>query len=64
MADDDLVYLVRRATEERARASNSRHVSVRVAHTQLAEAYEKRVGLPIPDNDRDATQSASDAARP
>jgi hypothetical protein len=51
MSDDNLVYLLRRAAEERARATNSKHDSVRIAHTNLAEAYEKRLGEQAPSND-------------
>ncbi len=44
MAEDDLVYLVRRAAEERARALKSRHAKARAIHTLMADAYDNRAG--------------------
>src|SRR3954471_13993257 len=43
--NNDLVYLNRRACEERAAAVNCRHLGVRDIHLELAQAYEFRVFL-------------------
>ena len=43
--DNDLVYLNRRASQERTAALNSRHPGVRHIHLELAQAYEFRVFL-------------------
>lgn len=43
MADEDLVYLLRRAREERQRAAESQDNPVRLVHALLADAYERRL---------------------
>ncbi len=43
MADDDLVYLLRRAAEEKVRAAESIHDRARLAHQGLAQAYEAKL---------------------
>jgi hypothetical protein len=43
--NNDLVYLNRRACEERAAALDCRHLAVRDIHLELAQAYEFRVFL-------------------
>ena len=43
--DNDLVYLNRRASQERTAALNSQHPGVRHIHLELAQAYEFRVFL-------------------
>jgi hypothetical protein len=43
MPDDDLVYLLRRAVEERRRADGCDNEAARASHRGLAEAYEDRV---------------------
>jgi hypothetical protein len=40
--DDDLVYLLRRAAEERKRATESRDDVVRLTHQAMADAYQRR----------------------
>jgi len=45
MVNNDLVYLNRRASEERVAALNCRHRGVRDIHLELAQAYEFRVHL-------------------
>jgi hypothetical protein len=45
MISNDLVYLNRRASEERAAALNCQHLGVREIHLELAQAYEFRVFL-------------------
>jgi hypothetical protein len=47
MAKDDLVYLVRRAAEERMRASIAKHDGARVSHAGLADAYEARLRVEV-----------------
>ncbi len=42
MAEDDLVYLLRRAAEERAKALESRQGKARAIHSSLAQAYGDR----------------------
>ena len=43
--NNDLVYLNRRACEERAAALDCQHMAVREIHLELAQAYEFRVFL-------------------
>ena len=43
MAKDDLVYLLRRAAEERKMASEAVNGEARAAHIGLADAYEEKV---------------------
>ncbi len=43
MAEDDLVYLVRRAADARALALKSRHAKLRAVHSMLAKTYDDRV---------------------
>ena len=43
--ENDLVYLDRRAGEERSAARNSVHANAREIHLEMAEAYEFRVFL-------------------
>lgn len=43
MPNDDLIYLLRRAVEERQRADGCDHAAARAAHEGLAEGYEDRV---------------------
>ncbi|WP_176472952.1 hypothetical protein [Sphingomonas lenta] len=42
MADDDLIYLLRRAAEERGRAVLPGPVRARAVHEALADAYDRR----------------------
>lgn len=42
MADDDLVYLLRRSAEERAKARNATDDSVMAAHREMADAYDAK----------------------
>ena len=43
MAEDDLVYLLRRSVEERTRAQTATENCVRFAHRELARGYEVRL---------------------
>lgn len=43
MSDDDLVYLLRRAAEERRLATDAATDEARAAHRGLADAYDERV---------------------
>jgi len=43
MAEDDLVYLLRRSAEERTRAQTATENCVRIAHRELARGYEIRL---------------------
>jgi len=43
MADDDLVYLLRRAADERARAEKAVDPAAKAAHGGLAERYDQRI---------------------
>ena len=43
MAEDDLVYLLRRSAEERTRAQTATENCVRIAHRELARGYEVRL---------------------
>ena len=39
--DGDVVYLIRRASEERAAAMRARHPNARQSHLELAERYQE-----------------------
>lgn len=43
MANDDLMYLLRRAAQERQRADYSTNSAAKASHIGMAEAYERRV---------------------
>ncbi|HSI19743.1 MAG TPA: hypothetical protein VK980_18395 [Sphingomonas sp.] len=43
MADDDLIYLLRRAADERARAEKAIDPAARAAHDGLAQRYDQRI---------------------
>ena len=43
MADNDLIYLLRRAADERARAETAINPAVKAAHGGLAECYDRRI---------------------
>jgi hypothetical protein len=43
MADDDLIYLLRRAADERARAEKAVDPAARAAHDGLAQRYDQRI---------------------
>jgi hypothetical protein len=43
MADDDLIYLLRRAADERARAEKAIDPAAKAAHGGLAERYDQRI---------------------
>ncbi len=43
MADDDLIYLLRRAADERARADMATDAGAKAAHGGLAERYDARI---------------------
>ena len=58
MADDDLVYLLRRAADEKRLATTAGNDSARLAHQGLADAYEQR----IRDADPLLSSSAGDGA--
>lgn len=44
MADDDLIYLLRRAVEERLRADGCTNAAAKASHAGMAAAYERRLG--------------------
>ena len=43
MVDDDLIYLLRRAADERARAEKATDPAAKAAHGGLAERYDQRI---------------------
>lgn len=43
MAEDDLVYLLRRAADERERAERAVDPAAKAAHGGMAEAYDRRI---------------------
>jgi len=43
MAEDDLVYLLRRSVEERTREQTATECCVRIVHRELARGYETRL---------------------
>ena len=43
MADDDLIYLLRRAADERARADKATDPGAKAAHGGLAERYDQQI---------------------
>lgn len=43
MADDDLIYLLRRAADERVRAEKAIDPAARAAHDGLAQRYDQRI---------------------
>ena len=44
MANDDLIYMLRRATEEKIKALKATDNGARAAHIGMAEAYDARLG--------------------
>jgi hypothetical protein len=43
MADDDLIYLLRRAADERVRAERAIDPAAKAAHDGLAAGYDQRI---------------------
>ena len=60
MADDDLVYLLKRAAEQRAKAAESRFAAVKAIHEDLALGY-CQVARARDQHDREATSDDPDA---
>lgn len=54
MGSDDLIYLLRRASEERIRTAQAECAHARNAHNAMADAYEHRARaamITLPDSD-------------
>ncbi len=56
MSDPDLIYLLKRAAEERARAAQSAD-GARHAHEEMAKSYAKRASFMMP---ADSPEPAAD----